>query len=473
MIDAAEESEFELLLKQLKVLANYRDFVLLIEANKVWSKREKKAQLKRFNQHLREILSLVNLAKEAGEFNRKQILSWSKLFAEQSALDDNLLTLFDKSGQFIGCYKSYMSLALNYISLSLNLFSMNIDNVGLTSSELGLGITNSAMNIIANLITGAKQCRDGEVALGSLHIISAIRELSFSLTSYIGNKVVGTVSASTIPMLGSASMLAGLAIGLSIEYLQILRSNDRIKCISKRVETCDIDGSCEKLNQLLILEYANLESHKQKAASLTMMAVSVVIVTIISFTVLSGVSFGAVPAAVIILMATTFLMKFLTSLWQNSVSANQKLKKSKNLTITQNPLNHLSHDQLEKEANIVDVWNKIILGLLSDGDNKATFVFSNHFKVNLLEPINMDLGFFSNKKTTFKSYIDKLFVKYPEKAQAVITALSNKNYRAFQNALAMKQHQYAKVTKKTTLGCMLLRQLTIRPQQEEPPDLEA
>lgn len=474
--DAVEKRVgYNVLLKKLKVAEDYGYFTRLIEHNDEWTRAQKRARIKRLNDFLDELDDFIKVLKKNDAFNRAQIILWMKLFQNPNEIDINIDNLFDKSGKFIACYRGYIIIALNFLSLALNLLTKH--HADIEYGVMGTKISDNFFSVIDSLLTGAKQCHDGEVLLGSANILSGIQRLALSLTSLIGNKLVGSA---TVPILGSASLIAGLLLSIGVETLQIHRSQDRIRCISRQIESSQDQTQAEKLNQLLIVEYANLDTHEQNLKGLSVTLLCITVALILSFTVLSGLSFGAVPAATILLAATAFVVNALRTIWLKSKSANKKLKSSTQLIAGDDSVTletearsdeqtvHLNNAQLNREANIIDKWNKLIINLISDGRNpRGEYTFNNGNTVSFLRPIILSNSFLTKTRITFKQYIDRIFIKYPEKGQAIITALEQKNYVRFQEALAMRQHPFIDNVKKSTTGCKLLRQLTVRPASED------
>lgn len=473
---------YNVLLNRLKVSQDYQYFCHLIQENHEWKLRQKKARIKRLNAFLDELDEFVSLLQRNNEFNRSQIINWINIFQSPEELDIQINNILNKSGKFIACYKGYITIALNFISLALNLLTTQHTKIieGAVASKL----SDDMFKIFEGLLTGAKQCHDGEVVLGSMNIFSSVQRLALNLTTLIGNKIVGTVSSGIVPVLGSVTLIVGLLLSCAVEMLQLYRSHDRIKSISKQIELCKDSNEGVKLNQLLIAEYANYDNHKQNLKGLSVTLTCISIVVILSFTVLSGLSFGTVPLATIVLTATALVINSLRMIWLKSKNANQKLKASTqlkteftDLSLPESPSQaqgldesseHLNNKQLYREANIIDKWNKLIVGMVSDGQNpEGEITFTNGYKVKFLKPLSLSNRFLTSTSITFKQYIDKIFVKFPDKAQAIISSIEEKDYRRFQNALAMRQHPFMENVKKTTVGCKLLRQLTIRPPSQE------
>lgn len=446
---------YNLVLKQLKVKHDYEDFLAIINEQYKNDAARRNELIEDFNQQLDALIQFINLLKQQDIYSRKLIINWYKLFEEPQLVGKTITKALSESTHCYSCYKGYLILIINLISLALNYVSIIFSHNQQKDIDFGTGMGKTTLGIVDDLITGGQLIFDGEVAIGSLNIFKSIQSLAILLTQNIGYSALNSIPASSVPIMGAVSALVGIAIGFVIETLQIRKAKEQINKIQTMLKETDNSNERNKLNELLLVEYANIASHQQQIKTLAITTVAVITITALSFTVLGGITFGAVPIAGLILAGVLFAIQLYRASEKKVNNPDKRLALSKKIeTKVTEP------GMLSVQADIVSTWNKLVDELINQQGILRFRGPSGDIVINFLQNTGPKSGILQNQGITLKTYVDKLFIKHPPKAKAVIEAIKQKDYSALKTALAIRQTKGLGFLTKPTFGIKVLESVS-------------
>lgn len=203
------------------------------------------------------------------------------------------------------------------------------------------------------------------------------------------------------------------------EEIADLTKQKNTKIEAKQAIDKEIDAQVEKkFNQ-----GAKEKDHARAAKGFGAVTIAMGAVATVSFLALSGMTMGALPAAMVVLSVTALAANYFRHKWASKISHASNLAESKGLKLIE------QRKELKNHQCGIDLDKPIEL------------------KSSLLGKVSTKLA--GRKSTmTFRAYIDDLILNDPKKAKKVMDAYQTNNKPAFIDALRQKRSKEVKGNEK-------------------------
>lgn len=363
---------------------------------------------------LREWSLILKAFPENHELSQYAFINWTNVLAniDDAKRKEAYRLLFSNGTRLLEVTASRAESVMAWVYLGLNVFGLvttllltqHVDLGGLdfiTDSTTGM-VANSSWNYIDSLggfVLGIRQIRRGEYAMGTLNFIAGAQMTACTLAAVIATYAPHVeITAAAVSGLMGFSFAVGMAISYAIELLEIEKSKARIKALEMHLATLPLSSPERAIvKKSLLIEKAICADHKRSAKALLVGTIAMMALAIITYVALSGVSFGALPAATIVLASIALITAIIRKWWVMHVDHVSNAKESL-ATETDKPQSLFDrlHAAIDNQALGLDFTSEI--------DISGKFFFDHH-------------------KISLKAYLEELAIQNPKKLAEIVEAL--------------------------------------------------
>jgi hypothetical protein len=363
----------------------------------------------RLRQTLSDLQSLLDLLPSTSPYT---LLNWAEiLFNEQDVDLNHVLTsanrLLNDATRKADNAMAMVYLTLNLLGFILSIAAMQNFDAGFLAEDTGSTVTASGWNYIdttGGLITAAKQLHQGEYVLGFSNLASSLQLAACTISANLAKyTTLINASAATVSALMGFSFAACMLVSCCNELYEVHKANNRIDVLETNLRTETDEHKIKLLQKTIYIEKAHRENHVRSAKSWAACTIAMTAVAVIAYAALSGLTFGALPAATVIIAAAALLTGAIRKWWVSND-------------------NHVDHVKTAFKSHLPESINEIVarnpLGL----------------KLDLVVTLNEN-SLFGTKKLSFKNYLDDLLIKDPNKLEKIVKAIKENNLVELQKVL--------------------------------------
>lgn len=405
----------------------------VLSANVV-KKISSQAEQEKLKRILAEIKIIFDSLKNKKQLSPLALMNWMDVFAELDKEDGNpQANLLTKAGSRLSWLAKAGDTEMTVAYLVLNLFGLVITCFGVAGSVGCLTEPTSAASsgiasgwnggdTLSGFLVGLHQINQGEYGLGFANIFSSAQLITFTTLHDIASfHSIPNMSASIACSLMGFSFAFGMFMSCGMELYEIKKCDERIRDLQTELAIVEKDLKLnlhddnlikkrDTLQKTIYIEQAQRENHKRSAKSWALCALAMTAVAVFTYITLSGLSFGALPAATLVAAAAAFVSSLVRAWW-----VSRK--------------NHVDHVKAALSTKSGDSMRKRI------NDAVAQRPFGLDF--DRLIPIKTK-GIFK-EQISLKSYLEKLIVEDSNKLEKILDAIKSGNRNNF--IAALKSHQ--------------------------------
>lgn len=343
------------------------------------------------------------LKKQLKQLSDYAIINWSEVLLELETSQDDINKIASLSNALSwNNYVNKADTASAWIYYGLNLFGLILTLLATQHHPLsGIDDNKPASAISASwsyfdalngALVGIRHIKQGEIGLGIAAFMGSMQLIATTIifnVAKFGNLVLPVGVA--FGLMGF-SFAMGMGIGFSIEMIHAKNCRERINYFeNKLAETrnqVDNKQQSETFQKLILLEKAKEQNHLRAAKSLAGTAMIMITIALIAFIGLSGVTFGALPAATVIMTGASFLINVVRRNWANYVD-------------------HAANIKSAMKADLLSDLHKII--------HRNVHEINFEFQV----PDHKSM-IFKNKPQPLKIYLEEMAIYNPKKLKEII-----------------------------------------------------
>jgi len=387
------------------------------------------------------LVDLAGLLETLPETSTATLINWADvLFAENDEKLNQILSehirLLNGLANKAAKTMSYAYVGLNFLGFVLSVASMQNWDMGFLATNIATNITGSSLNYVDSVggtVTAIRQITQGQIELGLANLASSLQLAGCTVAANIANyTTLINASAATVSSLMGFSYAACMVVNCGIELCEVAKCDRRIKKMEeKRDEIHNNPAEQDKqapLQKSILIEKAQRANHIRNAKAWAVCAIAMTAVAVISYAALSGLTFGALPAATVAIAGVALLSSIVRKWWVGHKDHVKNLKET------------LQH---KEEPMLLDRLNQVGNKLGDVYTKKVTVITSGFFKTTL----------------SFRTYLEDLLVENPKKLNTILLLLEDKNFDP-------KKHG-SQLEKITTIGVKILH-AAYEPKKENP-----
>ncbi len=381
--------------------------------------KEQKLRLKQILQDLQDIMEAFKEEK----LSRYAIINWMEVLLELENEENFRELLFSLGLRFANGAANSMDKTMTWVYLGLNLAGLIISAIALQNPNLAGSIANhqaysgaghgwNYLDSLGGVVLGIRQIKQGEWGLGFANLFGSAQLTAFTIPATIAQYAPHLVKLTPVAIgaFMSFSFAACMAISGGIEYWEAHKCEQRITKLTTKLSEVEDELNSDAgviaerksvleqkklaLQKAILIEKANYENHIRSAKAWAGCAGAMMLIAAISIIALSGLTFGALPAATVIISATAVVSGLIRAWW---VKRKDHVKNVKD-----------SIKSLDGEKNRLEKLNTC----LEQIKNKWQWEVNKEVEI-------------SGKKISFRSYLEDLLVKDPQKFEFILTNINN------------------------------------------------
>jgi hypothetical protein len=318
-------------------------------------------KLKKILLDLQQLMDLL-----PGTVSDYMLINWAEVFFHEQELDIN--HVLSASNRFLNSATqktnntiTWIYLGLNFIGLVLSIAAIQNLDVGFLAEDTTTTATASSWNYIdtvGSVVTAVRQIYQGEIGLGLANLLSSLQLAGCTITANIA-KYTTLLNASTVTIGGlmGFSFAASMLISCCIELYEVHQSTQRINVLETQLEKATEPSKKCVIQKAILIEKAHRENHLRSAKSWAACAIAMTAVAVITYITLSGLTFGALPAATLLIVAIAFTTGLIRKWWVTRTDHVENVK----IALKKTPANQSLMEESNTVASQSDCHQEIAL----------------------------------------------------------------------------------------------------------------
>lgn len=392
------------------------------------------------------LAALLSFKKIFPQSSRQTLIYYAQVYGEAEGLEPNALeALISISMRRSNDRLTHWVNRNAYLYAALTVF-------GFVTAVLSLGHMVTLPQTVSDLFSEVWNSSDSVEGFVEVEQLQQQNKPGLALLGFLGTTqmVLSTLLVGTYQILTAAGeavlpftplicdSLLGFGFALSyvgcwaLDYVKMGQMQARIDGLESKIKTndCPQGVSLEDLQRDLVIAQAQYLDSKRSCEAYGYCAVAMMAVAVVTVVALSGVTFGALPAAMVVAAAIAVASASFRTWWVHRTS-NQQLAAEALKPLPCETNSHAMASQHTPTASLHQRWQAIKRQL---NDNAGRFL-----GVDFHQPVKLS---FFHQALSLKDYIDRLQYTKPAKLNALLPCLEQANKEAFTKALQQKSHAW-------------------------------